>query len=250
MVNVHRFPSQAPSTNAVSHDGAACISYYDPYTPRTLETIKIALGRKQPLLVRLHGGAEYYASSRSDIPRNQIDIEGHAVLLVGYDDVQKKLAYLDPWAQEEGSEQEIRWMDYETFCINIVDYTNGILLGAAPPKIDYRDLIRGGQRWLEVKAGFDSLPGRIMDRENFHISSAEVVVIDRHGQKIAQERVDGTWYAGMQMAIHLPLEDNPADPLQLKVRLSVTGARPYPFCDQLTSTTVLRNQARKALRSA
>ena len=196
MVKLHRFPAKIPASTEPTHDGAACISYYDPYTPRTLETIRVGLDRKQPLLVRLHGGARYFASKRSDIPKNQIDLEGHAVLLVGYDDVQKKLAYLDPWVGDRENDQEIRWMGYEEFCLHVVDYTNGILMGASPPKIEYRELEMVGNRFLEVRAGFDPLPGRIMDRENIHISSAEVALVNAEGITVAQERVEGQWYAG------------------------------------------------------
>lgn len=118
MVKLHRFPAKIPASTEPTHDGAACISYYDPYTPRTL------------------------------------------------------------------------------FCLHVVDYTNGILMGASPPKIEYRELEMVGNRFLEVRAGFDPLPGRIMDRENIHISSAEVALVNAEGITVAQERVEGQWYAG------------------------------------------------------
>lgn len=79
MVNFHRFPAHGAPSIAQTHNGAACITYHDPYMPRTLETIKTGLSRGHPLLARLHGGADYSNPKRQRDTRNQIDIEGHAV---------------------------------------------------------------------------------------------------------------------------------------------------------------------------
>lgn len=124
-------------------------------------------------------------------------------------------------------------MDYKTFCVQVVDYTNGIVLGAAPPRIDWH-LIGGDRPRLEIKTAFAVLPGRVMDRDNFHIFSVDAAVLDRCGRITARESTDGKWLVGESAALNVPIVED-LEGAALQVTVGIAAARPYPFRDYVAS---------------
>ncbi len=83
----------------VSYRGIASVSRYDPHSPRCFEGIKLNLLENRPVILRLHAAANYPSGDY----RFQIDQEGHAILLVGYDDDAQAFAVVDPFQRAHGS---------------------------------------------------------------------------------------------------------------------------------------------------
>ena len=239
MTRLQPVASNRAEKTATNATGAACITYYDPYPPRTLETIKSCLAKGNPPLVRLHAAAEYPVDGDSGLARDQIDLEGHAVLIVGYNDETGKLALADPWAGGSHDPETVRWIPYSSLIVGAVDCSLGVIQTMGPPVVHYviGDDQDGNPR-LTLTAGFDLVPGRVMDRENFHISGVEASVQAADGARLAGD-VRGQWYVGDVAELSFPLPTNCGD-LNVAVSVTLSAQRPYPFSDVVSTKLVVR----------
>jgi hypothetical protein len=237
-MNITRLPAVVQKNATIAHVGAASVSYYDPYMPRTIETIKSALSKGHPLLVRLHSAAEYPVDAASELPRDQIDLEGHAVLIVGYNDETQEFAFADPWTEGKHDPSSIRWLPYSFLHVAAVDCSMGVVLMAAPPAITWavsRDAEDRPQ--LALTVGFENVPGRVMDRENIHFSAVHANFETAEGEYVEHE-LEGKWHVGETAELSFPLQPGWPD-TTLSVGVTVSGARPYPFSDVLTAKFVV-----------
>jgi hypothetical protein len=233
-MNITRLPLVVPKNSSIVQTGAASVSYYDPYMPRTIETIKSALAKGHPLLVRLHSAAEYPVDTASELSRDQIDLEGHAVLIVGYNDETGELAFADPWSHGKHDPNSIRWLPYSFLHIAAVDCSMGVLVMAAPPAITWAvSPDEEGRPHLAVSVGFENVPGRVMDRENIHFSAVLATLKATEGESV-EHSLEGKWYVGQTAELSFALEPGWPD-MTLSVAVTVSGARPYPFSDVLTA---------------
>ncbi len=69
--------------------------YYDPYPPRFAANLKEALAGGAHVLIRLHPGVRYPMSDAELL--GCVDLEGHVVAVVGYDDERGTFELADPW---------------------------------------------------------------------------------------------------------------------------------------------------------
>jgi hypothetical protein len=82
--------------------GLVAAYYYDPYPPRFAANLKALLAESRPMLMRLHPGVRYNMADEQLFP--QVDLEGHVVALVGYDQSRHMVLLADPWeASSPGS---------------------------------------------------------------------------------------------------------------------------------------------------
>lgn len=91
-------------------EGAGLLAekYYDPHPPRLAANTKQMLADGQLLLMRIHPGVRY-PMSRDQLLR-RVDLEGHVVAVVGYDDDSDTFLIADPWDTERfGGEQGGLW---------------------------------------------------------------------------------------------------------------------------------------------
>ena len=109
--------------------GLAPVVCYDPWFPRALEAIKQSIHDGHPILIRLHSAASYPIPSDE---RYIVDLESHAVLIVGYDDVKKAVAVSDPWNKNWGGKGGMRWIPYTVLETKTVNTSLGMSMPLAP----------------------------------------------------------------------------------------------------------------------
>lgn len=236
-----QLPFAVPKNTDKASVGAACVTYYDPYIPRALETIKSGLAAGHPILVRWHAAAEYPVDVASDLPRDQIDLEGHAVLVVGFDDETGMFAIADPSTHGLHDPDTVRWVKQSTVGIWTVDCSLGMMLCASPPKVDYViEDSSDGTSQLVLTVGFDTLPGQIMDRKNFHISAVEATLNFSDGKSLSS-RSNGEWYVGDRVVSAFTLQHD-WGVLNMNVNMTVSALRPYPFHDVISTKLIIRSK--------
>jgi hypothetical protein len=104
------------------------IAGYDPYIGRAIGSLRVALAKGYPVMVRLHPGREYETYDETDL--HTLDKEGHAILIVGYDDLSCSFEIIDP---ARGGRQQL---PYDEFGIRVVDSTLDFALLIAPLQIE------------------------------------------------------------------------------------------------------------------
>ena len=84
--NISTLYSKKAATKIAS--GLAAVSGYEPWPMRTIESMKESLADGVPILARLHSAADYPTSTEET--DHKLDMESHAILLIGYDDAKEK----------------------------------------------------------------------------------------------------------------------------------------------------------------
>jgi hypothetical protein len=215
--------------------GVGAILCYDPYFTRMLRSVKKALGDGNPVMIRLHSAARY------PIPLEQIyrvDLESHAVLIVGYDDHQSAIAISDPWTGN------LHWLSYQNLSLLLVNGTKDCYIVPAPLDIDCSAVENGDASFLCIRVGFYSPDGIVMDRDEQLLTSVRVRVIGSKGwgPTERQTEVTGSWkvgeFATLSMRIPPPLYH--LAEIRLEVSVTLRGERPYPYTDIISSEVTRR----------
>ena len=224
-----------------NRDGLAPVVCYDPWFARSLESIKQSISDGNPVLIRLHSGASYPIQPSL---RYQIDLESHAVLVVGFDDGRKALEIIDPWNNQWGGELGgKRWLSYQEAEEQTVDCSMGVSMAISSLKVC------PNFKWdtannlsLELRVGFYIPRGTVMDKDSWAIKKLQVSC-----QLFPSpvERIDyseeGNWIVGEMADIIIPLTSNPSieSTLKLNIEASIYGTRPYEFSDVISTSREL-----------
>lgn len=218
--------------------GLVPVSGYEPWHVRAIESVKHALTEGVPVLIRLHSAASYPCARAED--GYKLDMESHAVLIVGYDDESETFDIVDPWRSEWGGSQGgVRKLPYEIFSLVIVNASLGKFTLMAPPykKVSHFETDTGNKS-LVMELGFQAPKGYIMDQRQTYFSEFDVEVLyDLHGEQISYRNVlKGKWYIGEYAKTTIPLSRELAGPVhfQFRVNAVLSGARPYTYTDRLT----------------
>lgn len=225
-------------------NGLGAILCYDPYFTRMLRGIKKALGDGNPVMIRLHPAARYQA------PLDQvyrIDLESHAVLIVGYDDSQSAIAIADPWTGN------LHWMSYEELSLLIVNSTKDCYIIAAPLDVKCAAVENGDVQALDIRVGFYSPDSIVMDRDGQLVTQVHVRVT---GPKEwcpweNEAEVAGSWKVGEFASLSLVIPSDANGPAELRVEVTATvqGERPYAYTDTIC-TDVKRRVSLRGIRQA
>jgi len=216
--------------------GLAAVACYDPYFDRMKDSIRHCLADGHPVLVRLHSAAQYPAP---DGVAYSNDLEGHAVLIIGYDDDEQAFAVSDPWDTRWGGERSgTWWIPYNRLPLEVVDSTKDFYLIAAPLQATASiNETRDGRRELVVGVRFYAPEGIVMDQDHQTIRKVAVSVAAPAGLTLAgstRAEVSGSWHVGQTAYLSYPLSsvDVPVADVVLSVKALVAGARPYRFEDE------------------
>ena len=208
--------------NFMNFSGFASLSGYDPAMHRFFEALKQAIMDGVPALVRLHSTSEYPFSENNS---QTIDMENHAVCVIGYDEENQNIAVIDPMKPHS-----IQWIRIDLFKTSIVDCTQGVITFLAPLWIEatkYANI-------LNVKVGFYIPKMNVMDKENMLISDVELTV------KSLENKIVTTSYsthAKNALTPHTFELELPGDlnVIAITAKAKVSGIRPYEFSDFISS---------------
>ena len=221
--------------------GLGAVAAYDPYLGRSITAIKYAIADGRPVMVRLHAAAQYPAPREAAV---RTDREGHAVLIVGYDDNRRALAVLDPWDPAWGGEHHgRRWISYDDFALQVVDASLGFAMVASPLDVDVVLVPHGEQHVLGIQVGFYEPRGQVMDRVEQRITRVDACVDWPTGWSAtaATASVEGHWPIGERATLELAAtpDASASAVLELELTAQVAGTRPYVFDDEIRTTVAV-----------
>ncbi|TAM01016.1 MAG: hypothetical protein EPN70_20700 [Paraburkholderia sp.] len=216
--------------------GLAPVSIYDPTIRRLITSLKSELARKNPIMIRLHAAARYPIKGDRAY-RN--DLEGHAVLLVGYDDERRSFAVMDPWNKEWGGDfGGFYWLSYKDFAMNNVNTSNGQASALTPINISARVKTQSNTRVLSVEVGMHNPRAIVMDRAVQRMT--HVTLLAHMGTEIHTLSATGRWAVGESAKFNIVIPDSLSGEIETRLDVSarISGERPYPYEDNIGVTVV------------
>lgn len=204
---------------------------YDPHSPRCFEGMRLNLLEGLPTIIRLHPGANY----PNEICREKIDLEGQAVLVVGYDDLKEAFAIIDPFQRTPEQIPEITWMPYEQLATTIVDYSSGQEIPPTHLKIEVTK--KTDQDYIEVSIGLPEIYDTITDYNLLTLEELSMsAVINCKDKSLKIHHVFGGKYplgTTAKTKLFFPKNYNDSMDLSIKVDGFLHGCRPYDYRDSI-----------------
>lgn len=214
----------------IHHRGLVSIMRYDPHVTRCFEGIKLNLLEDRPTIVRVHAAANYPINQNSYI----IDQEGHAILIVGYDDDKLAFAIIDPF-QRENQPPSITWLPYEKLAITMVDMTLGNDLESPGLHVDAK--ISGDRSSIQICTGIPNVYGTIIDQDHLILRNLEVhVTITYEGTtEFFHHTARAELPIGSQEIFKIKIPNNARKNIYVSINVNGTikGVRPYEYQDQI-----------------
>lgn len=217
--------------------GIPAFPYYMPYFPRFWRQIKSLLASGYPVLMRLYPGFHYPAPEA--ILHKKIDREGHAVLLVGYDETQRVAIIEDPWNPDWGGARGGRtYVPYRLFEQSVVDNTLGFVDVVVPWTLDL-DCSRGSGSRATVSCRLTYNCPEPLDSTRYVLSSVTARIALPDFARLCREedpsRVRSvlapraTW----EFKWELELGAGVGQPASVEIRAQLSGAEPYEYTSHL-----------------
>ncbi|WP_186393038.1 MULTISPECIES: hypothetical protein [unclassified Pannonibacter] len=219
------------SKNEKSFNGLVGALRYDPHLPRCFESIKHNLAAGRPALMRLHCAANYPTSVHD---RYDIDQEGQAVLIVGYDDERRQFAIVDPYLRNKNEEVKVSWIDFDEIEVTMVDSSKG---SESPVgTLDSEIILTDGNK-LTIKIGLPFMRGTFMDHDSMFLEDIHTTV-SLEAENWSDSRTmtaEGTFRFGQQARFILHLPDALQGNVSVKTETvaSLCGIRPYEYRDKI-----------------
>lgn len=214
----------------VSPRGLSGISRYDPHSPRCFQGIKLNLLENRPTLLRVHSAASYPAGDY----RFQLDEEGHAIVIVGYDDVRQAFAVIDPF-KRDNLEAAVTWLSYRDLSLTMVDASLGTDLTA--PGLYLSATVSEVGHKLFVSVGLPQVYGTIIDHDNFSLEDVRISVSFSIGGKRFESShfANGNYFIGSRVNfyIDLPIDCNDGIDVEIVADGVLHGLRPYEYRDAI-----------------
>ena len=215
----------------ISSRGLIALMRYDPHSPRCFEGMKANLLDGLPTIIRLHAGANYPNAIR----REQIDLEGQAVLVVGYDDSKEAFAIIDPFQRTPGKSPEITWLPYEQLATTIVDISLGEDIPPTNLKIDVVKM--EGQGVIEISIGLPEIYGTITDYDLLTLEEVrmDVKINCKDNSLTTHHALNGKYPlgTGATTKVFLPKSFDDSMDVSIKVDGMIHGSRPYDYRDHI-----------------
>ena len=234
MGNVIQFGNKPPFKSgggSLEYKGLIGLIKYDPFKPRTIESMKLDIMDGRPLVIRLHSAADYPVDDELSY---QIDNEGQAMMICGYDDDKQAFAYIDP-RSESGPEPEIGWLAYSIFDSAGVNASKGAYCLAVGLDVSAKFVERSPI--LRVEIGFPQIRGTIMDHDCIYLGdiTASIEVSVGSAQFKIEVPMDGKYYVNQRARSSLDLCDFSGQSVHLRIEAgaSLFGTRPYNYVDRL-----------------
>lgn len=211
----------------------AAVSGYEPWPMRSIASVKETLSEGIPVLMRVHCAADYPTGSEE--LNRKLDMESHAVLLVGYDDYRQVFNIVDPWPKNQlGEFSGRRELSYEDYCLLMVNGTaeKATILALPSSTLELRHVKT--QRFLCLRIGFYRPRGYILDESRTFITGLETTFSFR-GIQITR-RLKGKCAIGdlADIACRVPENIEGTADVQVSTEMTVEGERPYRYRDSFT----------------
>ena len=221
----------------ITATGLAPVIGYEPWVLRTIESIKQSLVDGNPVLIRLHSGADYPCSSNEQT--YELDMESHAVLIIGYDDKEEAFDIVNPWKKEWGGAYcGIEKLPYERMPIVCVNATaeKASRLSLPEHKI-IKCIDSNGNISLKLRLGYYVPKGYIIDAKDNAFTSFDIstnLTIDGVS-KAYRQHLEGRWPVGEYAETSIPLGKDLSGDLEVVFTISarLEGNRPYSYSDKI-----------------
>lgn len=190
------------------------------------------------MLIRIHSGATYPAKNNKDTKK--LDMESHAVLIVGYDDQRKEFDIIDPWDKSwGGSKGGIGTISYEIMPIVCVNATaeKSTRITCVQKNIEtYKD--NHGNTGIKLKFGFYVPRGYIIDQKQSKFTKFVVNIsynIDGNNLEY-HDVIEGSWSVGEIAETSIPLGKDFKENVKLSFSVDafIEGERPYKYRDKIS----------------
>ncbi|MCW6665272.1 C39 family peptidase [Aerococcaceae bacterium NML191219] len=217
--------------------GLAPVIGYEPWALRTIESVKQSLVDGQPVLIRIHSALSYPAEN--DRCTAKLDMESHAVLIVGYDDYRQEFDVIDPWRTDwKGSKGGISTIKYEILPI--------VCVNATAEKTTRTSTIQkhiiicsddSNNTSVNAEFGFYIPKGYIIDEKQSKFTEFDVTVSYTLGESTFTYRdiIRGEWWVGETAKMTIPIGKNISEQVDLHFSVSakLVGERPYHYEDTI-----------------
>ena len=216
--------------------GLTSVIGYEPWAERAIDSAKQSLSDGVPILIRLHPGADYPCDNLSTFYKQ--DMEGHAVLLIGYDDSTRMFDAVDPW-NGKGEFGGIIKLPYEIMPLRCVNATADKATRVTPPEISVTIICdkNGKRKHLKISAGYYIPLGYIIDRKENTLSDFhfEISYNNKGNFYHLKQELNGNFSVDNKAELLLPLSDAIEGVVDFDICFScvVRGERPYPYEDRL-----------------
>ena len=209
----------------------AAVSGYEPWPMRSMASVKETLSEGIPVLMRVHCAADYPTGSEK--LNEKLDMESHAVLLVGYDDYKQVFNIVDPWpTAQPGEFSGRRELSYEDYCLLMVNGTAERATVLALPTSDLELRCVERQRFLCLRIGLYRPRGYVLDELRTYITNLEATFSFQDYQ--STRRIEGKWAIGdlADITCRVPEYVEGASEVTVSTAITVEGVRPYRYCDK------------------
>lgn len=220
----------------VTANALAPVIGYEPWSLRSLESIKSSIANGIPVLIRLHSAADYPTGDEESAHR--LDMESHCVLIAGYNDDEETFDVVDPWNTNWGGQYGgVGKLPYEALHVVCVNCTAEKALRFSLISHEVRASVTGGNASLAVKLGYYVPLGYIIDRNNTKFEMFNVTIQYECNGSVKQQTqsLTGEWGIGDDAVFAFPLEKELSGDVRVKIGVLATllGERPYPYRDQI-----------------
>lgn len=214
----------------ISYRGLVSIMRYDPHLPRCFEGMKLNLLEGRPTILRLHAGANYPTGEY----KYQIDQEGQAILVVGYDDDKQAFAIVDPF-QRMHEPPAITWLLYEQLTLTMVDASSGADTQSRGLDIDVT--MSETDFKLYISIGLPQVHGTIMDHDLFTLEDIKADVTLKYDGRAEESHhiAEGKYLIGSHATFEIELPSTVGGNLDISINADglIHGNRPYDYRDAI-----------------
>jgi len=234
-INVLNFSTSDEKFKA---SGLAPVIGYEPWSLRTIESVKQSIAEGIPVLIRLHSAADYPCVNYEQ--GYKLDRESHAVMIVGYDDEEEMFDIVDPWQKAWGGEYGgLERLPYdEIFNVWTVNCSLDKATRLSPPTKEVEKIVdENGNTSVKLMIGYYIPKGYIIDEKQNAFTSFDIIVkYEYEGLKKKYEHhLKGRWNVGELAEIITPIGKNISGNVNIDFHITATieGERPYHYKDKI-----------------
>ncbi|WP_064609211.1 C39 family peptidase [Streptobacillus moniliformis] len=223
--------------NVKKATGLAPVISYEPWVLRSIESVKQSIIDGNPVLIRLHSAASYPCKNKED--NYKLDLESHAVLIVGFNDDENNFDIVDPWNNFEGNRKGIYKLSYEEYpllCVNCSLSKDTIITRVL---LDVEKIIVGSHSNIKLKLGLYTPKGYIIDQNNTYINNIKIEInYTLNGkEKYFETEIEGNYKIGEYAYKTVSLGEDINEKIKFDIKSIVTihGTRPYKYNDTIVT---------------
>ena len=223
--------------NVKFSSGLAPVIGYEPWALRAIDSARISIAKGIPLLVRLHPAADYPCDNEETYYKQ--DMEGHTVLLVGYDDDKRMFDVVDPW-RGKGECGGIKQLPYEIMPLRVMNASADKATHIATPDVRIfigNSLGENNDKTLNISVGYYLPRGYVIDRKQSSLSNVIARIKYKIGSEeyISEVAINGSCCVGERIETTVPLEKGLSGNVHFEVEIicTLSGKRPYEYSDPL-----------------